>query len=257
MEATTGSAHSLLKVNILAISFAPVLFTPPIASAAIDPTIHQQCLNAADYQGCVTLNNREKSSSQQSCDNDGWCISAGGNDRFGLPRKKGWKSKYLASDNTIRYLDPQIRKVPHKNRSNRYFTSLSIVHSYAQPIAPVPGYYKTVDYGKTECTQSGDWKPAIYSGGKLVSGGYNQNPKTICKTTPPTRVWVPGKPGSAGGPRVQNLNVVYDCEDRTLGYYWNGQLRGDWKKAGSSSTRKFIKTTCANISSLPSSGLKL
>ena len=53
MEATTGSAHSLLKVNILAISFAPVLFTPPIASAAIDPTIHQQCLNAADYQGCM------------------------------------------------------------------------------------------------------------------------------------------------------------------------------------------------------------
>ena len=257
MAATTGLACSLLKATILPISFAPVLFTPNTAVAAVDPAIHQQCLEAADYQGCVTMNNNQSDSNQQSCDNNGWCISKGGRDRFGLPRKKGWKSKYLASDDTVRYIDPQIRKVPHKNRSDRYFTSRTIVHSYAQPIAAVPGYYKTVGYEQTKCTQSGDWKPAVYSGGKLVSGGYNQNRTTTCTTTPPSRVWVPGKPGQAGGPRVQNLNVVYDCKDRTIGYYWNGQLRGDWEKAGSTSMRKFIKTTCSNITSFPSSGLKL
>ena len=248
---------SLLTANCLTIGGAAVVLTPHAAMAAIDPATHQRCLDAADYQGCVTVNNPHNRSSAPRCDQDGWCISKGGRDRFGLPRKKGWKSKYLASDNTVRYLDPQLRKVPHKNRSDRYFTSRTIVHDYEQPVAAVPGYYKTVGYEQTTCTQSGDWKPAVYSGGKLVSGGYNQNRKTTCKTTPPTRVWVPGKPGRAGGPRSQSLNVVYDCQDRTIGYYWNGQLRGDWKKAGSKSTRQFIKSTCANISSLPSAGLKL
>ena len=248
---------SLLTFNLFIFGIDSSLPSAGPAFAAVDPATHQRCLKAADYQGCVKMNAEQSRPDQQQCDGDGWCISTGGRDRFGLPRQEGWKSKYLASDDSVRYKDPQIRKVLHKNRSDRYFTSRTVVHDYVQPVAATPGYYKTVGDEKITCTQSGDWKPAVYSGGKLVSGGYRQNRRTTCRTTPPSRIWIPGKQGRSGGPRAQNLNVVYDCEDRTIGYYWNGQLRGDWEKAGSKATRKFIKSTCANIKSLPSSSLKL
>ena len=253
-----GKASTTLLISI---------FLSPIASQAesgqsghtiqISADLHQKCLSAADYKGCVEVNTSGSLSNDPQCDNNGWCIAKAGQDRFGLPRRVGWKYKYVASSNTVKYIDPQIRKIRHKNRSDRYFTLNSIIHSYEQPVAATPGYYRTTTEGKTTCNITNNWTPPHYSGGKLVSGGYQKSKTRTCTTTEPKRVWVPGKPGKPGGPRVYNLNEVFDCTDKTIGYYWDGHLRGNWKKAGSVSTRKFIKQTCLTITNLPKSGLKI
>ena len=217
-----------------------------MASAATVPTeIHQQCLAAVDYKGCVEMNTQPDATSStqpEECDANGWCIAQAGSDRFGLPKREGWKQKFLASDNTVRYLDPQDRYVAHKGRSDRYFTTHIIVHDLEPAVAAKPGYYRTVSEAKTTCTEI---------------KGYNNTRTTTCRTQPPNRIWVPGTAGTPGGPRVRSFNIVYDCLDLTQGNYWAGQLRGNWTKVTSNKSIGYVKSTCETISDLPKSSLRL
>lgn len=86
-------------------------------------------------------------------------------------------------------------------------------HYYQQAIAGTSGYYNTIRSAKRTCRTN------YYTG------------RYTCTTTPPYRVWVPGTAGRAGGPRSYDLVYVADCIDQTYAFYYDGKLRGKWKKS--------------------------
>ena len=220
MQRLTRLSLCLTRAAALAMTGSSFLTAAAEAAAELDPKIVKQCKDARDFQGCVkafnnpasTLDNTSsKTSSEEKCDEDGICVAKAGIDIYGLSKVVGWN--YKAYENGIHYWQPKIHKIKHKGRFGRYIGRKYTQHYYQQAIAGTSGYYNTIKSAKRTC------KTNYYTG------------RYTCTTTPPYRVWVPGTQGRAGGPRSVDYIYVADCIDETYAYYYDGKLRGKWKKS--------------------------
>ena len=229
-----------------------------LVAQIVSDEIHQSCLVASDYSGCIRSNSGEptsranqfnetdQSSDQEKCWDNGVCIAKSGQDQLGMNKVVGWNYSYNPSDNTVLYWNLPAKRVPHRGQPDRYIAVNFIEHYYQQPIAAKPGYYREITPAKTEC------KPT-YGGGMWVNGKWQQNRSgQTCTTSAPTKIWVAGTPGVQGGPRRRSWVRVTDCEDMTLASYINGQLRGNWSKA-----TKNNQAFCNNRSDLEIVNMKL
>lgn len=226
---------------------------------AISDDVHQRCLAANDYTGCIRSNSGEPSSqlrqsnaNEQSADaekcwSSGVCVAKSGKDQLGLSKVVGWNYKYYPSNNTVKYWKVPPKRVPHKGQPDRYIALSHIEHYYQQPIAAKPGYYREITPARTEC------KPN-YSSGTWINGIYKKNVVgQTCTTSSPTKIWVAGTPGVPGGPQRRSWVTVIDCEDMTSASYIDGKLRGNWKK-----DRRNVQEICKpDRSKLEPSNMKL
>lgn len=208
----------------------------PSRANSLNPEIIEACKDARDFQGCAnsfqgvqTTHSQPSSSSEEECNDEGWCVAKAGIDIFGLPKVVGWE--YKSTDNGIHYGSPKLYKIKHKGSSNRYLARKYVWHYYKEATPGTSGYYKTVSSGQRKC-------------------GYYPNGSYYCYTTKPEQVWVPGKPGKPGGSRVTQYTWVHDCKDNTHAYYYSGKLKGKWKKRDRAEA-------CAGIEDLTKLSLKL
>ena len=222
----------------------------------VSEKIHERCLAAADYAGCIRSNSVNQpslgnSSSGEQCFANGFCVASSGIDQLGLPKKVGWYYKYYPENNFVRYNKPDFRRIPHKGQPSRYIAEDIIEHYYQQPTAAQPGYYKQTSPSTTNCT------PNYSGGGKWVNGVFQRNyAGQTCTTSPARQSWVPGIPGTPGGPRSSSYRLVHDCKELTYGTYWSGKLKGKWKK-GIGARNSFIRNVCTSSDQLQVLNMKL
>ena len=197
---------------------------------------HDACLDAKDYQGCMSFTGSNNSSSaEERCNPDGWCIAKKGVDSLGFPKKVGWKYKMMDSG-SIWYVNTVYKRIPHNGDSARYLGFEMIRRYYKNPTSGTPGRQTTIGSSRTNCT------------------GYGVS--ISCTTTPPTVITTPGTSGSPGGKRSTSSVYVLDCKDKTTANYQEGRLKGKWKKADAGAG-KLIKYQCPIISTLPVLSMKL
>ena len=239
--------------------------TPPAVSEkselvaqTVSDDIHQRCLAATDYSGCIRSNSGEPTSEakqfnetdqspdKEKCSDTGVCIAKSGKDQLGLNKVVGWRYSYNPSSNRVLYWS-SAKRVPHKGQPDRYIALKFIEHYMQQPIAATPGYYREITPAKTEC------KPN-YSGGTWVNGKWKQNQiGQTCTTSSPKKYWVAGTPGVPGGPTRRSWVRVMDCKDMTFASYINGKLKGNWSKT----SHKVDKDFCKNRSDFEIVNMKL
>ena len=230
----------------------------------VSKEIHERCLAAKDYSGCIQSNagqspgeptqaqNSESIFGREKCfDDTGNCIAQPGRDQLGMPKIVGWFYSYNNyGNNTVLYWEPEAERVPHKGQPARYIAIKFIEHYYQQPIAATPGYYREITPAKTTCTPT-------YSGGKFINGIYQKNISgQTCTTSSPSKTWVAGTPATPGGPRKRSWVKVTDCQELTHATYRQGRLRGDWPKYVGDKAQS-IKKLCSKRASFKVKTMKL
>ena len=239
-----------------------------LVAQGVSNDIHERCLAAKDYSGCIQSNSghspdvsgptKDSASilGREKCFDDGACIAQYGRDQLGLAKVVGWIYMYNHANNTIDYWKPEAKRVPHKGQPARYVAVNYVRHYYQQPVAATPGYYREISPAKTTCTPT-------YNGGSWVDNknGISTYKKNIsgqtCTTSSPTKVWVAGTPGTAGGPRKLSWVEVIDCQDLTHASYFQGRLRGDWSKYVGDQAQRVQKNECSNRADLKVKTMKL
>lgn len=197
---------------------------------------HDACLDAKDYQGCMSFTGRNNSSSiEEKCLPNGWCMAKKGIDSFGFPKKVGYLYKTMDSG-SILYMNPVTKRIPHKGDPARYLATEMIWRYYKNPTSGTPGSQTTIGSSRTNCT------------------GYGVS--ISCTTTPPTVISTPGTSGSPGGNRSVSRVSVLDCKDKTSATYERGKLYLKWKKADSSH-EGLIKNKCPILTTFPVLNMKL
>jgi hypothetical protein len=192
----------------------------------VSSEVHERCLKASDYSGCVEIQTngvRSPGNSEEKCDTKGSCIANKGEDRLGLPKLVGWKYG-VEPDGTVLYFeiygpevltdDGQFKSkyylIQHKGQK-RYVGRKSVYRWHDPGASPTPG--RTISYG----------------GGSTTCNSYGTSIQ--CHTSRPINTYIPGSPGRPGGARSANVVEVIDCKDKTGARYENGtNLKGDWVK---------------------------
>ena len=205
-----------------------------LVAQSVNQEIHNRCLEAKDYAGCVQSNSGQfpagmggsdesrDSGLKENCSADNVCVAKPGTDQLGFPKVVGWKYKYWPSSNAVRYWKMPPMRVPHKGQPDRYVALNYIEHYYQQPIAATAGYYVETSPKKKTCLPT-------FGGGTWINGQWKPNPAgKTCTTTEAQKSWVPGTPAVVGGPRSMSWVQVFDCKDKTKAQYVNGRLRGNW-----------------------------
>ena len=223
-----------------------------LVAQSVDQEIHERCLSAKDYAGCVQSNQGHgpagvlgasaggEAGGSEQCSAGNVCVAKPGLDQLGLPKVVGWMYKYWPSSNVVQYWQLPPRRVPHKGQSDRYVALNYVEHFYQQPIAATPGHYVEITPKRKTCIPT-------YGGGTWVNGKWKPKPAgQTCTTTAATKSWVAGTPAVPGGPRSRSWVQVFDCKDKTKAQYVNGRLRGDWpsmnrRDAGFCSKRSDLK----------------
>jgi hypothetical protein len=193
------------------------LMSLSIASAQVPDALHQQCLKASDYQGCVKANSPIGTQKDEQ--------SSGGVDRFGLPALD--KKRYLGPETATTkgglsldmYVDTKsFRMLKHNGAYGRYIAYETLVRFYRAPSPGSPGFAVPIGGGSTSCYGS------VYgnSYGSFGSAYGSSN----CTTTPPSTVYIPGESGSAGGAMQDRNTTIIDCIDMTFQI----NRRGKWSK---------------------------
>ena len=205
-----------------------------LVAQSVNQEIHNRCLEAKDYAGCVQSNSgqfpagmggsdeSQDSGLKENCSADNVCVAKPGTDQLGFPKVVGWNYKYWPSSNAVRYWKMPPMRVPHKGQPDRYVALNYIEHYYQQPIAATAGYYVETSPKKKTCLPT-------FGGGTWINGQWKPNPAgKTCTTTEAQKSWVPGTPAVVGGPRSMSWVQVFDCKDKTKAQYVNGRLRGNW-----------------------------
>ena len=244
------------------LSVVPLSFASPKASVlvaqSVNQEIHNRCLEAKDYAGCVQSNSgqfpagmggsdeSQDSGLKENCSADNVCVAKPGTDQLGFPKVVGWKYKYWPSSNAVRYWKMPPMRVPHKGQPDRYVALNYIEHYYQQPIAATAGYYVETSPKKKTCLPT-------FGGGTWINGQWKPNPAgKTCTTTEAQKSWVPGTPAVVGGPRSMSWVQVFDCKDKTKAQYVNGRLRGNWPSMNGGDN-----DFCLDRSELKALGMKL
>ena len=216
------------------------------ANAEVDAQVHEKCLKAADYTGCVktqTYGAQSPNNTIEVCDKFDWCLAQKGQDSLGMPKVDGWKYKTLANGD-VKYEEIASEKVgpdgaftslwhaiPHKGE-RRYVGLRSVRHSYDSGAAGRPGYRQSFGPSRTSCSG--------YDSGGLAT--------VFCNTTPPISTYIPGTSGRPAGMVREFLVTVFDCKDRTRAIYTiGGGLWQDWIKL---SQYDYMPTACKELDTL-------
>ena len=205
-----------------------------LVAQVVHQEVHNLCLEAKDYAGCVQsnggqspagmggLDQNQDSGLKENCSADNVCVAKPGTDQLGFPKVVGWTYKYWPSSNVVQYWRMPPMRVPHKGQPDRYVALNYIEHYYQQPIAATQGYYVEISPKKKTCLPT-------FGGGTWINGQWKPNPAgKTCTTTEAQKSWVPGTPAVEGGPRSRSWVQVFDCKDKTKAQYVNGRLRGNW-----------------------------
>jgi hypothetical protein len=150
--------------------------------------------------------------------------SGGGVDRFGLPALD--KKRYVGPQTSMSeggvsadiYTDMySFRMLKHNGTYGRYIAYETLVRFNRAPSSGSPGFSVPMGGGSTSCYGS------VYGNNFGSFGGAYGS--SNCTTTPPTTVYVPGEPGSAGGPMQYTNITILDCIDMTSQVIRKGRWR--------------------------------
>jgi hypothetical protein len=239
--------HSIQRLAVF-LTFSSLL-TAPAVVAEVSPEVHEKCLKASDYSGCVEVQINgvaAPTESAEKCDKDGSCIAKRGEDRLGLPKIAGWKYETRPDGQVYYYeiygpedlVEGSFRSkwylIPHKGQK-RYIGRRVIVHYYDEGKAAVAGQTVSSGGGTTTCNSLGS--------------------SVNCYSTPGIKTYIPGSPGRSAGPRSISYVQVLDCRDKTGASYIDGvRLSGNWISLGSDWSSLWA---CTGIESLPVLEMKL
>lgn len=247
-----GAIRRALCVNS-AIACISIATEPQHAMADVDPQIHEKCLRAADYSGCVntqTYGAKSPNPPVEPCDKYNWCIAGKGRDSLGMEKIEGWMYKTLVNGD-VKYEEVKSEKVspggiyerlwyaiPHKGEK-RYVGYRTVRHSYDTGSPGSPGYRQTFGPNTTSCSG--------YGSGGLAT--------IFCNTTPPMSTYVPGTSGRPAGFKREFLVGVFDCKDRSDAIYEiGGGIWKGWQKRGQ---YDYMPKACEQIDELEVLPIKL
>lgn len=233
-----GYTEPLTRSLLSGFIFASTTFLANVVHAEIPEAIHQACLKASDYQGCIKAN-MDKPVSEST--NSGQ-VMGGAKDRFGLPMLDPARFKGPVPDSYGGefYLDlKSTRALRNRGNYGRYFASEMIYRWIDAPVAPTAGYQMQTSGGSTNCYGS------AYGS---LGGAYGSSK---CYSTPPTSVYIPGMAGYAGGPRQSPITYVIDCIDKT----YQVDKKGRWVGLGGGDNNLTSKLAAYICSSKENEGL--
>ena len=177
-----------------------------------DKQVHDDCLNAKDYEGCVRVRSgasKNESPVADDCDENSCVIKTKGKDVFGLPKPPvGWF--YLTwQDGVGRSYFSQVSRVRHNGADDRYVAIRRIDRWYQNPQQGRAGSFSSSGSTSTSCF---DW-------GDSVS----------CSGSSPSLSYMPGTSSSPGGVRSKTITYVVDCKENTFAKY-DGVKKARWSK---------------------------
>ena len=83
---------------------------------------HQKCLDAKDYQGCMSFNSgQSQGNPDEDCPPDEWCTATKGIDPLGKQKIVGWQMRYEPSARRVTYKRLTPKKVNVRGKADRYF----------------------------------------------------------------------------------------------------------------------------------------
>ena len=221
------------KILAISIASASIAIGAIPALAEIDPKIHKLCLDAKDYSGCVkTISGNDESVNNQSsmtekCWGDGLeraCLAKEGIDNLGMPKLVNWFYDHDAAGN-ISYWEadlvrtkeqgvPKYKRyfIPHKGQK-RYWGVKYVMKYFVNAQPGYSGSSTTIGSASTSCT--------AYGG------------QAFCNTTPAATINIPGRSAQPAQIKSYQGLYVYDCKDKTEGYYTANKKGKGWQKNSS------------------------
>ena len=113
-----------------------------LVAQGVSKDIHERCLAAKDYSGCIQsntgqspgvsgpTNNSASILGREKCFDSGACMAQSGQDQLGLAKIVGWLYAYNPSSNTVNSWNPEAKRVPHKGQPARYIAVNHVQHYY-------------------------------------------------------------------------------------------------------------------------------
>ena len=218
----TTIAQAITTTSALSITVGITFGTASArAFEAIPEALHEQCLQAVDYLGCVKANSNPGISQQT------------GEDNFGLPIPSN-SIPNRRQDGTISYFNPQsIAAVRNKGAYGRYITW---TYSYHYMQTPTAGYWTP---GYQQCSKVGSIR--------------------TCRTV--GQRYIPGQPGGPQSRqwRVFADCVDYTAKWQHDGQPWQTITRQtrDFTSEQKEEAREVMNSSCPKIDDLPRSSLSI
>ena len=146
--------RSIIARSLLAILAPMAMHTSAWASAEVSEDVHEKCLKAADYLGCV----------EAQTDGISALTTSKNIDRFGLPTPGGAVA-HIRRDGTISYFFPDsVVAVKNKNKYGRY---LSWQYTYHYNDPGTPSYWRPGTY---QCNGQGIFRQCVQTPSVFVKG---------------------------------------------------------------------------------------
>ena len=188
--------------------------------------MHDNCLGATDYKGCMEYSKGSQNPQSRILDivdcSQKLCTpeeAKGQVDNLGMKVIPGW----WFSDNPVKrsslFINSELYKVMVNNQFGRYINVQMVTRYYQEPQASTPGFSSSIGGGSTNC----------YGVGSSIS----------CYTTPPTQLNIPGRAAVPGGVIQGSFDYILDCEDEVWGQHLNQRLIKSKNNKGK--LRKWVK----------------
>ena len=182
-----------------------LLFTPGVKAEDFDGN-HEKCLKASDYAGCMDFQQNKNQpvvkKKKKDCTKE-WCSPneiTQETDNLGMKIIPNFYFLDNPVKRTARYKDfLNLYKVKANGEYGRFFHHREIYRVFSKGYS---GYSSLTGGGDTNC----------FSYGSSID----------CTTTMPNLVSIPGK---APGVEQINIDLIYDCLDKTTALYWDNKLK--------------------------------
>ena len=183
------------------IFLTPLLFllNQPIKSE-VNNVMHEKCLQATDYQGCMEYKKgsnefsgikEKKDCSQTICEPDEITQLT---DNLGMKIIQGWQFKENPANRSAIYWDPNVYKINSRGEEGRYYQTRSILRYFQKGRSGSPGSFYSTG-GTTNCNE-------------LSYGNLSYT------TDPSTTTFLPGTPGRPDQVIQMRNDVIYQKETR-------------------------------------------
>ncbi len=186
------------------------LLSSPIKAEA-NNSKHEECLQAADYEGCMdfqsgsnqsTVTNSEKDCTIEVCYPDEVTQLT---DNLGMKIIKGWKFTENPVERTSSYWDPRIYEINSGGETGRFFHQRKVRRYFLKGTSGTSGYFSSSGSGSINCNQS------LYG-------------NISCTTTSPSSTYIPGTSGRPDRVEQIRQDVIYDCKDETAARFINNKI---------------------------------
>ena len=144
--------------------------------------MHERCLQAADYEGCMDFQSgvNKSTTTKSNIDCSSQICSPNqvkqSTDNLGMKIIKGWFFKENPASRSARYWDNKIYKVNSAGETGRFFHQRMVLRYFQKGSSGTSGYFSSSGSGSINCTDS-------------LYGSMN------CTTTAPSSTYIPGMPG--------------------------------------------------------------